>query len=106
MISEEVIGRSLLIISPPPAELQKATDLCILAWKNYGQAVKDCMQGRITPERRNTYFRVALRIEVHLLRLQSAWNKSTTRVLLPCGEFYDERSRVQAGHRAESLRQD
>jgi len=75
-------AQSALVGTEPPAELIKATNLCIKAWANYGQAIKDCDAGKITLARREACFRVALRIDGLCNRLAADWHHDFTLVLI------------------------
>lgn len=73
----------ILIGAQPPVDLIKITELSIKAWKNYGQAVNDYAQGKITLEKRNQMFRVALRIDSTCNRLSAEWHRDFTLFLFP-----------------------
>ena len=78
-------AQSALVGKPPPNELIKATHLCIRAWDNYGKAIKDYDAGKITLDRREACFRVALRIDGFVNRLSAAWHHAFSLVILGKG---------------------
>jgi len=79
-------AQSALVGKPPPDELIKATELCIRAWDNYGQAIKDYDAGKITLAKREACFRVALRIDGFVNRLSAAWHHDFVLIIMgkPC----------------------
>jgi len=82
-LPEELERPPVIVGARPPSELIKITELSIKAWKNYGLAVEDYSQGKITLEKRNQMFRVALRIDSTCNRLSAEWHREFTLILFP-----------------------